>query len=152
MAVIDPTRPTDRLDADASAIHSWHAHIYFDGPAQRATAAELREQIAQRFEVQLGRWRDQLVGPHTRPMYMVAFAPATFAGFVPWLSLSRRGLDVLLHPNTLAPLADHLDHALWLGQQLTSNDAVLPLSVAAGEDEPLLINNRPGAADVTADG
>lgn len=137
---------TDPIDNAVPAIHSWHAHIYFDGPGQRAVADELRTLIAQRFEVQLGRWRDHLIGPHTRPMYMVAFAPATFARFVPWLALNRRGLDVLLHPNTLAPLADHLDHALWLGQSLPINSAGLPVAVAADEDEPLEINNWPGRA------
>ena len=131
--------------ADPSlAIRSWHAHIYFDGPAQREVAAVLREGIARRFEVQLGRWHDALVGPHTRPMYMVAFEPARFADLVPFLALNRRGLDVLVHPNTLAPRADHLVNAFWLGQRLSVNEAVLPEVISAEQDEPLLINNRPG--------
>ena len=124
-------------------IRSWHAHVYFDGPVQRELAAVLRERIAARFEVQLGRWHDTLVGPHTRPMYMVAFEPARFAQVVPFLALNRQGLDVLVHPNTLAPRADHLVNAIWLGQRLPVNESTLPEIITSDEVEPVLINNRP---------
>ena len=89
-------------------IRNYHAHIYFDGPAQRGVAEALREEIAQRFSVLLGNWHDRLVGPHLRPMYQVAFATAEFARFVPWLMINRRGLAVLIHPNTGHPKPDHL--------------------------------------------
>ncbi len=133
---------TDAPDP-AGRIRSWHAHVYFDGPVQRAAAEVLRQQIAQRFEVQLGRWRDALVGPHTRSMYMVAFAPERFAELVPFLALNRQGLDVLVHPNTLAPRDDHLVHAFWLGNRLPVKAEVLPMAVSADEDEVLEINNWP---------
>ncbi|HEX4509914.1 MAG TPA: DOPA 4,5-dioxygenase family protein, partial [Burkholderiaceae bacterium] len=61
-----------------SAIGSFHAHIYFEGAAQRATAMALREQIGERFRVTLGRVHDVPVGPHARPMYQAAFDAATF--------------------------------------------------------------------------
>ena len=41
------------------------------------------------------------------------------------------GLDVLVHPNTLAPRDDHLHHALWLGHVL----ALVALGAALGEAE-----------------
>jgi DOPA 4,5-dioxygenase len=99
-------------------IRSYHAHIYFKDSDERETAAVLRERIGERFLVQLGRWHEQPIGPHERPMYQVAFATALFASFVPWLMLNRCGLVILIHPNTGHARADHLVHALWLGNIL----------------------------------
>lgn len=93
-------------------IKSYHAHIYFDGVEQRNAAEILREEIGQRFPVLLGRWHDRLVGPHTIPMYQVAFAVAEFSRFVPWLMINRRGLAVLIHPDTGHPRSDHVNHAI----------------------------------------
>lgn len=101
-----------------AAIGSFHAHVYFDGAAQRDTALALREQISQRFSVTLGRVHDRPVGPHARAMYQVAFDVASFGKFVPWLMLNRQGLTVLVHPNTRDERRDHLVHALWMGEML----------------------------------
>ena len=46
------------------AIHSFHAHIYFDPLASRAIAEAVRDDIAGQFAVRLGRWHDVPVGPH----------------------------------------------------------------------------------------
>jgi DOPA 4,5-dioxygenase len=99
-------------------IRSYHAHIYFDGQEQRRVAEALRDQIGERFAVVLGRWWDRPIGPHTRAMYQVAFPTAEFSRFVPWLMVNRRGLAILVHPNTGRPKDDHLLHALWLGEIL----------------------------------
>ena len=101
-------------------IPSYHAHVYYDD-ASRTTAARLREAIAERFEVRLGRWRDEPVGPHPEPMYQVAFDAATFPDIVPWLMLNRRGLTVFVHPESGDDLADHRDHAVWMGRMLPLN-------------------------------
>lgn len=99
-------------------IASYHAHIYFDGPEQRAIAMDLRERIAERFTVALGRVHDRLIGPHARAMFQVSFDVPTFAQFVPWLMLNRQGLAVLVHPNTGRERSDHLEQGLWLGEIL----------------------------------
>lgn len=112
-------------------IASYHAHIYFDPAAERGPALALRAAIGERFAVRLGTVWDRPVGPHSRAMYQVAFAPELFGRFVPWLMLNRRGLSVLVHPNTANQKRDHLDDALWLGEPLALDGEVLP----AGDGE-----------------
>lgn len=131
--------------ATIGTIRSYHAHIYFDGPEQRRVAEELRDAIAARFSVRLGRWHDRLVGPHTRPMYQVHFAPELFPVFVPWLMINRLGLAVLVHSNTGRPKADHLDHALWLGEMLPIDPAPLP-DLDDQDEPPIEPNTYPTAS------
>jgi DOPA 4,5-dioxygenase len=126
-------------------IRNYHAHIYFDGPEQRRVAEALREEIGQRFSVLLGRWHDRLVGPHMRPMYQVAFSTPEFPRLVPWLMINRRGLAVLVHPNTGRSKSDHLVHALWLGEILGVNAASLS-DQDEGPEPEIVPNTHPSVA------
>jgi len=103
---------------ETSKIHGYHAHVYYDD-ASRGIAAGLRESIERGFEVAMGRWRDEPVGPHPQPMYQVKFGPGEFARIVPWLMLNRAGLTILVHPETGDAYADHAENALWLGEKLS---------------------------------
>jgi aromatic ring-cleaving dioxygenase len=106
---------------DPRAIEHYHAHIYYDPASTRDRAERLRERVAAAFpDARLGRWHDELVGPHTRSMYQIAFPRGLLASFLPWLMLNRDGLTILLHPETGDAYADHAEHAVWFG-------AVLPL-------------------------
>ena len=106
---------------DPAIITDYHAHIYYDPATTRDQAARLRERVAAAFpEAVIGRWHDELVGPHLKSMYQVAFPRTLLASFLPWLMLNRDGLIVLVHPETGDDVADHSAHAAWLG-------AVLPL-------------------------
>ena len=99
----------------------FHAHIYYDPAKSRGRAEWLRERVAADFpQAKLGRWHDELVGPHPQSMFQIAFPAEMLAAFVPWLMLNRDDLVVLLHPETGDDLADHTAHAAWFG-------AVLPL-------------------------
>lgn len=128
-----------------SDIASYHAHIYFDGSGQRAIALALRDEIAARFSVALGGVHDRPVGPHARAMYQISFDVATFALLVPWLMLNRNGLAILVHPNTGRERADHLTHALWLGEMLpiVNRDMLAELTEAEGPRPP---NTAPSRA------
>jgi aromatic ring-cleaving dioxygenase len=105
--------------ADPASIKHYHAHVYYDPASSRDRAERLRERVAAAFpQATLGRWHDELVGPHLQSMYQIAFPCDLLASFLPWLMLNRDGLTILLHPGTGDAYADHTDHAAWLGGTL----------------------------------
>jgi aromatic ring-cleaving dioxygenase len=106
------------------AITGFHAHVYFDPPT-RTTALVVRDGLAERFDVELGRIHDRPMGPHPKSMYQVKFAPGEFSALVQWLMLNHAGLDVLIHPETGDAVADHTEQALWLGEKLALNIEIL---------------------------
>ncbi|MBD2307408.1 4,5-dioxygenase [Chroococcidiopsis sp. FACHB-1243] len=105
---------------DTKEIADFHAHVYYDRQS-REVAARVREELSTKFDVRLGRWHDNPIGPHPKPMYQVAFLPEQFGAIVSWLMLHRQGLDILVHPTTGNDVADHTKHALWLGEKLELN-------------------------------
>ncbi|MBX9741019.1 MAG: DOPA 4,5-dioxygenase family protein [Beijerinckiaceae bacterium] len=101
------------------AIHGYHAHVYFE-PETRGEAERLRARMEAEFPDGLyGRWHDRPVGPHPSAMFQVAFDKPLFATLVPWLALNHGLLTVFLHPETGDDLADHAEHAIWIGRQQT---------------------------------
>jgi len=112
-----PARPVKKM----GAITHYHAHIYYDPATSRDRAERLRQEVAAEFpQAKLGRWHDELVGPHPQSMFQIAFPTQMLEKFVPWLMLNRNGLIILLHPETGDAYSDHTAHAAWFG-------AVLPL-------------------------
>jgi len=103
--------------ANPTRIKGYHAHVYYS-PQTRLVAERLRAAIGERFQVRLGSWHDEPVGPHPISMYQVAFVGEEFSGLVPWLMLNREGLDVLVHPLTDDSVADHTRFAAWLATPL----------------------------------
>ncbi|MEM7320027.1 MAG: DOPA 4,5-dioxygenase family protein, partial [Pseudomonadota bacterium] len=95
-------------------ISGYHAHVYFDADSKDRASA-LCDEAGRLFPVTVGRVHQRNVGPHPHWSCQLAFAPQTFALVVPWLMLNRHGLTVLVHPETGDHLADHRDHAMWLG-------------------------------------
>ena len=102
-------------------IQDYHAHVYFDADS-RGSAKDLRKEIEAKFDVTMGRWHEEEVGPHPKWSYQVKFEPQQFAELVPWLMLNRRDLTIFLHPNTGNDLEDHRDRSTWMG-------AILPLKL-----------------------
>ena len=108
----------------ARPIKGYHAHIYYD-PETKHAAARVREGLGAGFNVQLGRWHDEPVGPHLKAMYQAVFAPEEFGKLVPWLMLNREGLSVLVQRVTGDSYGDLLERSLWLGEKLKLNESVL---------------------------
>jgi aromatic ring-cleaving dioxygenase len=124
-------------------IASYHAHVYYEA-ASRGDAEQLRDWIAERFPVTLGRWHDVKVGPHGQAMYQVAFAIEVFPVLVPWLMINHGALSILVHPNTTNPRRDHADDALWIGAPIAVHADILPRDSDA--EAPPAPNTSPGVA------
>jgi len=110
---------------DTASIQGFHAHVYYDADSfPRAEA--LCYGATERFDLEMGRLHKKLVGPHPCWSCQLAFKPDVFADLVPWLAMNRDGLVIFIHPESGDELADHRDHALWMG-------AVKPLKLAMFE-------------------
>ncbi|CAM6089088.1 unnamed protein product [Calypogeia fissa] len=111
-------RPVTRFPAP---IRSYDVHIYFwqTDAADTEKARALREEIQLKFpELKVYKFWEQPIGPHPTGMFEVDLkTPEEFASFVPWLTVNRRGLSVLVHPNTGRPRDDHLVNGLWIGDK-----------------------------------
>lgn len=107
-----------------TTISGYHAHVYFDA-ATVDKARAICEAARDRFGVQMGRMHERNVGPHPRWSCQLTISPQKFAEVVPWLALNRDGLTVFLHPETGDIIADHTEHAMWMGEMLALNMAEL---------------------------
>jgi aromatic ring-cleaving dioxygenase len=100
-------RPENRYPA-------YHAHVYFDELTVEQAAA-LCAEAGQILSIPVGRVHRQLVGPHPHWSCQLSFTASQFDEVIPWLEQQRNGLDILVHGVTGNDLADHTDHAMWLG-------------------------------------
>lgn len=106
-------------DFDPARIAGYHAHVYYRDAGERAVAAVIRAAAERLFAPEMGRWRDEPVGPHPLPMYQMAFTVEQFPTFVPWLQSVRGPLTILVHTRTgMSDLLDHSVGAMWLGPSL----------------------------------
>ncbi|MBE9029085.1 DOPA 4,5-dioxygenase family protein [filamentous cyanobacterium LEGE 11480] len=92
----------------------YHAHVYFDQQTVER-AADICRMAGEQFEVEVGRVHRKPVGPHPCWSCQLAFEAAEFDQLIPWLDAQRGSLNVLVHGLTGDDLADHTDHASWLG-------------------------------------
>ncbi|MEM7268512.1 MAG: DOPA 4,5-dioxygenase family protein [Pseudomonadota bacterium] len=99
---------------DPADIKSYHVHVYFDEDSiDRARAVV--DAACEAFTVERGRMHEKPVGPHPMWSCQLAMSPEVFAVLLPWMALNRDGLIVFSHPETEDFVADHRDHAIWLG-------------------------------------
>src|ERR1700722_7347496 len=81
------------------AVHGYHAHVYYSAET-RPVAERLAHRLNENFDVEIGQFSGERVGPHPIPQFQMIFKNEQFASVVPWLMLNREGLDLLLHPLT----------------------------------------------------
>jgi aromatic ring-cleaving dioxygenase len=116
------------------AVYGYHAHVYFSEET-RPTAERLAHRLNESFDVEIGAFSGDRVGPHPIPQFQMIFKNEQFATVVPWLMLNREGLDILLHPLTDDMVDDHTVYATWLGKPV---DLVLDHMQRRGYREALL--------------
>lgn len=95
-------------------IKSYHAHIYYDADSIDSARAVI-DAACEQFDVVRGRMHEKPVGPHPMWSCQLEASPDVFADLLPWLALNRDGLIVFNHPETGDVMADHCNHAIWLG-------------------------------------
>jgi DOPA 4,5-dioxygenase len=117
---------------DIEAIKGYHAHVYYDADS-KADAARLRAEVESSFDVEMGRWHDNPIGPHPMWSYQIAFDPELFGSLVPWLILNRADLIVFVHPLTDDIIEEHTTHAIWLGEKQALDIGMLERVVAKNE-------------------
>ena len=110
-------------------IAPYHAHVYYDvadrGVAERLhrnlSTAKLAGELANVLFV--GEMRDKAVGPHPKPQFEIHFLEHALPRILPLIKAT--GLTALVHPLTDDDLADHTSLALWIGDPLPLDEAVL---------------------------
>ena len=103
-----PKRPENNYPA-------YHAHVYFDkNTLEQATA--LCTEAGKAMAVPVGRVHTRNVGPHPHWSCQLSFDSGRFDMVIAWLDKHRNGLNILVHGVTGDNLADHTDHAAWLGK------------------------------------
>ena len=105
-------------------INGFHAHVYFDARTIEQ-ARDLCQSAANKFDLAMGRVHERPVGPHPMWSCQLAFGPGEFGKIVPWLSLNRKGLIIFIHAETGDVIADHTEHAIWMGEKMDLDLSVL---------------------------
>lgn len=101
----------------------YHAHIYYLD-AERSAADVLREAFVRERDVLfVGRVTDGPVGPHPIAQFEIHFLEPSVAKIVAMIEAS--GLRALVHPLTDDDLADHTEHAQWIGEPIELDVSVL---------------------------
>jgi DOPA 4,5-dioxygenase len=104
----------DIEELEMPSIEGYHAHVYFDAQTIEQARA-LCETVSAKFDIRMGRVHERPVGPHPDWSCQLAFSHEQFADVMLHLALNRNGLVVFTHPLTGDDLADHTEHAIWMG-------------------------------------
>ena len=110
---------------ESARVWFFHSHALFDHtvPERVQEAAAFRDRIAETFasnpHVEVHSFLPHPAGPFPRGMFEVLFTRDAFTDYVTWLSFERpEAIDILVHPLTKWQVADHGEHAFWLGRRV----------------------------------
>ena len=124
------------LGSRSEAVHvvnvreEYHAHFYYTqasrGGALQVYAKALKE-FAKIADVKAP--VDRPIGPHTQPMFEIAFCRQQLSWVNRWLMENRGEASVLVHPVLPDEIAAHSTEAWWLGEALPLNFSELKRNV-----------------------
>lgn len=128
----------------------FHSHAYFEHETAECVAEArafmdlIRQTFASTPHVEVHTFVPTPVGPHPRGSFEVLFTREAFADYVSWLMFARPPrLSVLIHPLTGSQTLDHTTRALWLGEPLAIDRAMLEAvdarTLAAGRSDEAII-------------
>ncbi|MBR7888382.1 DOPA 4,5-dioxygenase family protein [Marinomonas sp. A79] len=109
-------------------VKAFHAHLYYQDEQGVEMAKAVAEQAAVLFDIRVGRFHQQAVGPHPVWSCQLSFKAEHLGDIVTWLMLNRRTLDVFLHPVTGDDYLDHTQGCAWLGRSYTLDLSQFTLS------------------------
>jgi aromatic ring-cleaving dioxygenase len=98
----------------ASAIRGYHAHIYFD-PDQLGAAEAFAAAAKARFNLSVGHFHQDPIGPHPRGSCQLSMRPEVFAAFALWAPEAREDLTIFAHGLSGNDRADHTRFVIWFG-------------------------------------
>lgn len=93
----------------------YHAHVYFDENSL-SLAKALCLATAKNYGIPMGHMHQRPVGPHPVWSCQLSFNHEQFPEVIEFLDINRNQLTVLVHGVTGDDLADHTEHAYWLGE------------------------------------
>ena len=105
------TQPVSHHD-----IKAFHAHLYYTDEAGVGMAKQVAKVASELFDIRVGHFHLQPVGPHPVWSCQLSFSAETYGSIIPWLMLNRQSLDVFVHPVTGDDYLDHTQGVSWLGQ------------------------------------
>ncbi|KAH8659885.1 DOPA-like domain-containing protein [Xylariales sp. PMI_506] len=108
-----------------------HVYYFQSSKDQSIYARELWERIRREFpELRVHELWTRPAGPHPVATFQVDILnPLQFGAFIPWVSVHRGPLSVLVHPNTdttgMGPMQEaeeefknHTEKAMWMGERV----------------------------------
>lgn len=110
----------NKIKRPVNSHKAYHAHVYYEKETM-SLAKTLCKKAGERFNLEIGRAHQKLVGPHPRWSCQILFATIDFDALIPWLESNRKGLSILVHAQTGNDLLDHTDNAYWLGDSIELN-------------------------------
>lgn len=140
--------PIDKQELDKACeeeIKEFHFHIYFNqnndfpNSGWQDYAEKLYHKIqqlitAEFFQCRLGKFFDKPAGPHPMPMFEVWCPKESFSRLYSWFVVNRGDLSILIHPLSKEEFLDHTDRAVFMGQAVKLDPAIIRKKL---EKEPL---------------